>query len=79
MSFPAAFVTEYARLLPAAAIPWTCHVSNDLSEYYRKAFTATDEVIRKTPPSGFSLKVGAASRSSHKLAFTFTAQAYLRS
>jgi hypothetical protein len=37
---------------------------------------AIDDVMMKTPPSGFSLKVGMASRSRAICPFTFTAQLY---
>ena len=39
--------------------------------------TASEEVIRNTPPSSFALKVGAASRRRWRSPLTFTAQHYI--
>ena len=63
-------------MLPLWVTPWICVSSRKHRTGAWDKNTAIEEVMRNTPPSGFALNVGKASRSRCRFPFTFTAQHY---
>jgi hypothetical protein len=63
-------------LLPAAVIPYMESSVRSTSHQNRVYHTAMDDVAMKTPPSGFALKVGAASLNKERLLLTLVDQHY---